>query len=71
MGVKANVGADKFPKQGALAGKRAFVCFNYDADRKFPALCVRDDMEEPFAMIFALDDGRYVLSTECQYQPAD
>lgn len=68
MGVKKEVGADKFPAQGAFVGKRVLVCFNYDTERKFPAVCIRDDIEEPFLTIFHLDDGRAVLATECQYQ---
>jgi hypothetical protein len=69
MGVHANITADKFPKQGSYVGRRVKVCFNYDASRRFPGVCIRDDIEEPFLTIFSLDDGRAVLATECQYQP--
>lgn len=69
MGVHANISAVRFPKQGSYIGRRVKVCFNYDSSRKFPAVCIRDDMEEPFLTIFHLDDGRAVLATECQYQP--
>jgi hypothetical protein len=31
---------------------------------------VRDDIEAPYIMIIRLDDGRHVLATECQWQPA-
>ena len=71
MGVHANIGAEKFPKQGEYIGqKRVLVCFNYDSSRTFPGVCIRDDIEEPFVTIFHLDDGRAVLATECQYQLA-
>lgn len=29
----------------------------------------RDDSEEPFRGIIRLDDGRHILTTECQWQP--
>jgi hypothetical protein len=67
MGIVTNVGAEQFPRQGQFLGKRISVCFNYDTTRQFGAVCVRDDMEEPGRVIFKLDDGRYVLSTECQF----
>ena len=58
----------EFPKQGAFLGKKVCVCFNYDPEIQFPGVVVRDDAEEPGRMIIRLDDGRYVLSTECQYK---
>ncbi len=33
----------------------------------FYGVIVRDDKEEPGEKIIKLDDGRYVLATECQY----
>jgi len=67
MGVSANISAEKFPRQGSHTGLRVLVCFNYDTSRTFPGVVVRDDAEEPGRMIIKLDDGRYVLSTECQF----
>lgn len=67
MGVVANVGFEEFPKQGHLLGKRVEVCFRYDTSKVIGGVCVRDDVEEPGRSIFKLDDGRYVLSSECQY----
>lgn len=69
MGIQANVSGDRYPEQGAMLKKRVNVCFNYKPDETFPAVCIRDDMEEPFRTIFMLEDGRVVLATECQYQP--
>ncbi|CAE6754391.1 hypothetical protein [Paraburkholderia aspalathi] len=69
MGVKANITATDFPKQGALAGKRVAVCFHHDASRAIEGVVLRDDAEEPFRRIIHLDDGRVVLDTECQFQP--
>lgn len=69
MGVKANISATEFPKQGALAGKRVAVCFHYDTARTIEGVVLRDDIEEPFLRIIHLDDGRVVLDTECQFQP--
>ena len=71
MGVVDGVGYDIFPKQGSYKGKRVRVCFNYDTRKTVGGHCVRDDDEKPGVMIFALDDGRYVLSSECQYHQAD
>ena len=67
MGVKKGVSMKEFPKQGTWVGKRCEVCFNYDTSNTIMATCVREDMTEPGLCIFKLDDGRYVLSTECQH----
>ena len=69
MGVAPNVGFDQFPKQGAFHGKRARVVFRYDTSREVMGTIVRDDYEEPWLTIIALDDGRVVLATECQFSP--
>lgn len=72
MGVVANVGYDTFPKQGDWLGKRVKVCFRYDTKHTIGGTIVRDDRQEPFVGIIKLDDGRYVLSTECQHShPTD
>lgn len=68
MGCVANVSHDKFPKQGSYAGREVNVLFNYQ-DPVLHGVMVRDDMEEPFVQIIKLDDGRHVLTTECQWQP--
>lgn len=60
---------DSFPQQGAYKGTRVRVCFHYDASRTIEGTVLRDDTEEPGRMIIQLDDGRVVLSTECQWQP--
>lgn len=69
MGVVANVGAEKFPKQGRYLGEKCTVFFHYDTARPFVGTIVRDDAESPGVTIIRLDDGRTVLATECQYQP--
>lgn len=69
MGVVKNVGVDTFPKQGQWLGLRTRVCFKYDTSNTILGTIVREDAEEPGVLIIALDDGRYVLSTECQYAP--
>ena len=60
-----------FPTQGTWIGKRVRVCFNFDTSQTVLGWVVRDDAEEPGLMIIRLDNGRHVLSTECQYQAAD
>lgn len=69
MGVSKNIGINTFPIQGLLAGLRVNVCFNYDTENSIQGTLVRDDAEDPFVQIIRLDDGRFVLTTECQYQP--
>jgi hypothetical protein len=69
MGVVANISHDKFPKQGSYANQPVSVCFHYDTSKTIRGKIVRDDSEAPYVMIIALDDGRFVLATECQYQP--
>ncbi len=67
MGVDKNVSYDVFPKQGSMWGKRVKVCFNYDTDRTIGGKIVRDDVTLPYVTIIQLDDGKFVLSTECQF----
>jgi len=69
MGVVSTIDHDKFPKQGSFKGRRCQVCFNYDLSGSVGGTIVRDDREAPFRTIIQLDDGRFVLATECQYSP--
>lgn len=69
MGNHANIAVDKFPRQGLDLHGRVEVCFHYDTSRPIGGTVVRDDAEDPAMMIIRLDDGRYVLDTECQYSP--
>jgi len=69
MGVVANIGVDKFPTQGAFLGTRCKVCFDYDTSKWVGGTIVRDDRSPPHRTIIKLDDGRYVLASECQYAP--
>lgn len=69
MGCVPSITADGFPGQGILKGKRTSVCFHYDTSKRFNGTIVRDDVEAPFVTIIKLDDGRFVLSTECQHSP--
>ena len=67
MGCVKRITADKFPKQGPWLGKRCDVCFHYNAKQTIGGVFVRDDREEPYVSIIRLDDGRHVLTTECQH----
>lgn len=67
MGIAANITATAFPEQGPCLGRRVSVCFHYDTTQQVQGTIVRDDMQEPGRTIIRLDDGRYVLSTECHY----
>ncbi len=74
MGVVKGISAEAFPAQDTDAsfggvGARVRVCFNYDASRYIGGEVVRNDRQEPGRMIIKLDDGRYVLATECMWSP--
>jgi hypothetical protein len=68
MGQHFNVGISRFPLQGELVGREINVCFDYDTSKVITGRCVRDDIGDPGVAIFELADGRFVLSTECQYR---
>ncbi|OMC38374.1 hypothetical protein A5742_00530 [Mycolicibacterium fortuitum] len=70
MGSHRNIASDRFPKQGSYLGIRVEVCFHYDTGARIGGRIVRDDAEEPGRAIIMLDDGRYVLTTECMWTPA-
>lgn len=67
MGVVESISFKSFPKQGPWLGKRTQVCFKYDTSHLTGGVFVRDDAEHPGVSIIHLDDGRYVLTTECQH----
>lgn len=73
MGYVENITHDKFPKQGSWLGKKCKVLFRYGSDNEpeLMGVIIRDDVEEPFRGIIKLDDGRYILMTECQYSIQD
>lgn len=71
MGVVKSIRFNKFPKQSEWLGKEVGVMFHHDADHALKGTVVRDDMAPPGLMIIRLEDGRHVLSTECQYTPPD
>jgi hypothetical protein len=65
VGVHDNISYDKFPKQSPY--EKVWVAFNYEFDHDAPGTIVRDDAESPYVTIIKLDDGRFILGTECQY----
>jgi hypothetical protein len=68
MGCVNAVDFDRFPKQGTWLGRTVTVCFNYDTSKTLSGIIVREDVDSPGLMIIQLENGRYVLSTECQYR---
>lgn len=68
MGSHKNIDADKFPEQDCYLGVQVRVCFNY-VGRIFLGIVVRNDKESPGITIIKLEDGRHVLSTECEWRP--
>jgi len=68
MGCHENISTEKFPKQGPFFNQRVQVCFNYDTSKTVDRKIVRDDVEDPHKTIIKLNNGNYVLSSECQYQ---
>lgn len=71
MGMRQNITATTFPKQGRYLGLDVVVYFHYDTSQSLNGKIVRDDMEEPFETIIQLEDGRFVRSVECAYRPVD
>lgn len=69
MGSEPTIGYDQWPHQGAFLHRRTGVVFHYDTSRELTGTIIRNDIEEPFRTMIALDDGRVVLDTECQYSP--
>lgn len=73
MGCVSTISYDKFPMQAdhnykyPEVGKRVKVCYHYDTNHYHYGVIVRSDREEPYKTIIALDNGRYILGTECQY----
>ena len=67
MGTVSTIDYESFPKQGEWLGKRTTVCFKYDTSHQIGGVFVRDDAEEPGRAIIKLDDGRFVLTTECMH----
>lgn len=68
MGSHPNITADSFPRQGDI-GAKVDVCLNYDTERTLAGEIVRDDLDAPYLTIIKLEDGRHVLTTECQWRP--
>jgi hypothetical protein len=57
---------DRFPDQARDAGARVRVTFHYQP-HSIGGKIVRFDAVDPFEIIIALDDGRFVRSAECQF----
>ncbi len=68
MGSVRTIGAHKWPKQTALLRRRTKVMFHYQPP-ELTGTIVRCDAEEPHITIILLDDGRFVLASECQHSP--
>ncbi len=71
MGIEKNVEFDKFPEQGIWLGKQVEACFNYDASKILTGKIVREDIEKPYNTIIELENGKYILATECKYSIKD
>lgn len=68
MGICSEIDFEKFPEQGSWLGAKVTVCFHYDTSKTIAGEIIRDDLTAPHRMVIKLDDGRVVLSDECQYQ---
>jgi hypothetical protein len=66
MGCVATIGFNRMPKQGPWVGKKVDVYFHYDTSKSIRGEIIRDDTEQPYVGIIKLEDGRFVLDTECQ-----
>ena len=68
MGYVESIDYESFPKQGDWLGKRTTVCFKFDTFHQIGGEFVRDDSEAPGVCIIRLDDGRFVLASECMHK---
>jgi hypothetical protein len=66
MGRSVYIDYDRFPKQSEFCGKRVQVVFHY-GQKRIEGEMIRDDIEGDMVGIIRLDDGRVVLTTECQH----
>lgn len=67
MTALGRITADSFPPQGKLLGRKVRVVLNH----KPPVLggtLVRQDIAYPHVEIIQLDNGRFVLGTECDWR---
>ncbi len=71
MTIEKKVELGEFPKQGDWLGRRVEVCPHSDNPRIFYGNIVREDAETPYKTIIQLDNGKYILSTECLYELKD
>lgn len=71
MGYHKNIGPDRWPAQSVITGKRVVVIFNFDLSFQLEGTLVRDDTEEPDISIIMLDNGKALLTTECQFRLKD
>jgi hypothetical protein len=70
MGTVPNVSYNTFPKQRlGMLGKAVRVCYMHDTSKQHSGKFVRADAEPPWVDIIRLENGNFVLATECQYQP--
>ncbi|TVX93062.1 recombinase family protein [Paenibacillus agilis] len=58
----------EFPEQGTEVGSKVLVSFNGKPQIEYHGTIVRSDDVEPFNTIIKLDDGRYILDTECAFE---
>jgi len=58
--------SEAYPEQGSWLGRRVEVLFGFTGPA-FKGVIVREDAVKPGLLIIRLDDGRHVLSLECQY----
>lgn len=63
----ASITFDTFPAQRDNLGREVKVCFHSDTSKTLKGTIVRADAEDPFVDIIQLENGKYILTTECQY----
>lgn len=68
MSVGTEIDYNTYPKQSGYVGRTVDIIFNYDRSKMIEGVFVREDIGKPYTMIIKLNDGRYVLSSECQYR---
>jgi hypothetical protein len=68
--MEKNAGFNRFPEQGDYLGVAVEVRSKYNNSNEI-GIVVRDDIEEPYRKIIELENGKYILGTECTYRPVE
>lgn len=68
MGIEKYVKSGVFPKQNSyLLNRSVEICIECNDAGMTKGKIVRADIEEPYVIIIHLENGQYVLGSECRF----